>query len=76
MALWLLGAEGMLDGADAARHGLFQKQVLDRFMATIGGGTVEVHRNGIGERVLGLPREPRPDRDGPFHARAPRQEGV
>ena len=27
------------------------------------------HRNGIGERVLGLPREPRSDLDVPFRAR-------
>jgi acyl-CoA dehydrogenase len=64
--LWLQGPEGLLAGGDAPDGGLWSTAVLDRGMGTIGGGTVEVHRNGMAERVLGLPRDPRGDRDLPF----------
>jgi acyl-CoA dehydrogenase len=73
-ALRLLGADGLLAGADAPDGGLWPEQVLDRYTGTIGGGTLEVHRNGIGERVLGLPREPRSDLDVPFRAAQARRE--
>jgi acyl-CoA dehydrogenase len=65
-ALRLQGAVGLLAGADALAGGMWQDAVLNRYLGTIGGGTLEVHRNGIGERVLSLPREPRVDRDVPF----------
>jgi alkylation response protein AidB-like acyl-CoA dehydrogenase len=58
VGLRLLGADGLLAGPDAPEAGRWPEQVLDRYTGTIGGGTLEVHRNGIGERVLGLPREP------------------
>lgn len=63
---WLQGAAGLLAGGDAPMHGLWQDQMLSRGSTSVGGGTLEVHRNGLGERALRLPREPRFDRDVPF----------
>ncbi len=39
---------------------------LIRQVASIAGGTTEMARNVISERVLGMPREPAPDRQIPF----------
>ena len=66
LSLDILGAHGMLTGADAPEGGRFQQMALRVQSGSIAGGTDEIQRNIIGERVLGLPREPQVDRDVPF----------
>jgi alkylation response protein AidB-like acyl-CoA dehydrogenase len=66
LSLDIEGAHGMLMGDDAPEHGRFQVMGLRVQASSIAGGTDEVQRNVIGERVLGLPREPQVDRDVAF----------
>lgn len=61
-ALDALGPDGML----AAQAPSPQQRFLGSAAMHIGGGTDEIQRNAIAERVLGLPREPRPDKEVPF----------
>jgi alkylation response protein AidB-like acyl-CoA dehydrogenase len=66
LVLALQGAAGTLSDGDARDHGYWQQQFLMQWSSRIGGGTEQVQRNVIGERVLGLPSEPRPDKTLPF----------
>jgi acyl-CoA dehydrogenase len=59
------GPLGMLF-EDAPDAGHWQRQLLRQFHWRIGGGTEQIHRNMIGERSLGLPAEPRVDKDVSF----------
>ena len=62
----VLGAQGMLDSPDTPGDGEIQFRALSSASASIAGGTDEIQRGIVGERVLGLPKEPRTDRDVPF----------
>jgi alkylation response protein AidB-like acyl-CoA dehydrogenase len=54
----ILGAAAMLDDADAPHGGELHRVGLGSFGVSIGGGTDEIQRNHLAERVLGLPRDP------------------
>jgi len=53
--------EGMSSRGEA-----WGKRLLNSFQSGIAGGTDEIQKNIIGDRVLGLPREPMVDKDMPF----------
>ncbi|WP_131747629.1 acyl-CoA dehydrogenase family protein [Frankia sp. Cppng1_Ct_nod] len=62
LATDVLGPQAMVTGGDSATGGDAREELLYSFLFsrshTIYAGSSEVQRNIIGERVLGLPREP------------------
>jgi len=61
----VMAQSNMGDGSDEID---IVKALLSSRSATIGGGTTEIQKNTIAERMLGLPAEPRLDRDLPWSA--------
>ncbi|PZU45200.1 MAG: acyl-CoA dehydrogenase [Sphingomonas sp.] len=62
----MLGAESLLEGPEHPRAEDANFLSLNAYFTSIGGGTDQIQRNIIGERVLGLPKEPEIDRTMPF----------
>jgi alkylation response protein AidB-like acyl-CoA dehydrogenase len=63
----LMGMAGLLmDGDLADAYAMFQQALLSSPSARIAGGSDEILRNIIAERVLGLPADIRVDKNRPF----------
>jgi alkylation response protein AidB-like acyl-CoA dehydrogenase len=62
----IIGPYGMVMGTDTPGGGMVQEVTLFSPGPSIYGGTDQVQRNIIGERVLGLPKEPGPAKETPY----------
>ncbi len=62
----IAGGETMLAGPDHPVGDAITFRALNAYFTSIGGGTDQIQRNIVCERILGLPKEPEPYRDTAF----------
>ncbi len=60
------GADALLTGPDSTMGGVIAEILISTPAISIAGGTDEIQKNIISERVLDMPKEPRNDTDRPF----------
>jgi alkylation response protein AidB-like acyl-CoA dehydrogenase len=66
VALDILGPDGLLWGDDGVDGGRYAEQFNFVRCMSIAGGSDEINKNVIGERALGLPREPDANKGLPY----------